>query len=337
MAKTFITSEELLDADVALQSELDAVYTARGAPDGFAPLNADAKLPSSHVIYGTTSDSACVGDDARLSNARTPSGSAGGDLAGNYPSPTVAKASQSFALTGILTPAQITANTNDYAPTDLATASTLRLNTSGIFNITGLTGGAAGRVLVLHNVGASPFILIPESASSTAANRFSASGEVWVGTNQAVSLQYDATLSRWRVLSVPVFKTLRSLNTTTRGTTSATYASVHQLTTGVIPAGDYIVEVWIYGGNTTGVNSATNSPGRYRVTVDATITGPTDIHMPLTTHQRTNADARVTNSASHYMYPLTLTNGSHTIDLNTSTQVGTFNVTYSVIILRRDQ
>lgn len=43
------------------------------------------------VSYGTSSSTACVGNDARLTDSRAPNGSATGDLSGTYPAPVVAR------------------------------------------------------------------------------------------------------------------------------------------------------------------------------------------------------------------------------------------------------
>jgi hypothetical protein len=97
-----------------------------------------------------------------------------------------------------VTPAQITAATNNYAPAGLSTAAVLRLSTDASRNLTGLTGGFDGRVLYLLNVGSFDLVLIAESASSTAANRFAFADDVVIRPGQGISLIYDTTSSRWR-------------------------------------------------------------------------------------------------------------------------------------------
>jgi len=109
---------------------------------------------------------------------------------------------EAFHLSGDLTPATITADVNNYAPSGHATVSVFRLTTDASRNITGLAGGADGRVVVFHNIGGSDLVLLDENASSTAANRFAMSNtSVILPTDQSSLLQYDSTSSRWRIVA----------------------------------------------------------------------------------------------------------------------------------------
>ncbi len=106
-----------------------------------------------------------------------------------------------FELIGSISPAQITATTDNYNPTGLSTASVLRLTTDASRNITGLAGGADGRVLIIHNVGSFNLVLMDEGGTSTAANRFALSANQTIPPDNSVAIQYDNTTLRWRVLS----------------------------------------------------------------------------------------------------------------------------------------
>lgn len=99
-----------------------------------------------------------------------------------------------------VTPAQITADQNDYAP---GVARIYRLSSDASRTITGLVAGVNGEGRQVINVGGNNIVLAHESASSTAANRFltSTGANVTVAPNEAVGLMYDGTDSRWRVFS----------------------------------------------------------------------------------------------------------------------------------------
>jgi hypothetical protein len=106
-----------------------------------------------------------------------------------------------LALTGIISPPQITANQNDYNPTGVATAAVLQLSSDAARTVSGLAGGAEGRVVSLLNIGSQPIVFSDESTSSSAANRFALGANLAVAAKQAAMLRYDGTAARWRLIA----------------------------------------------------------------------------------------------------------------------------------------
>jgi hypothetical protein len=113
-----------------------------------------------------------------------------------------ASISGAFSLADDISPTQITSNQNDYNPTSLSGANTLRLTSDAARDITGLQGGADGRILFIHNVGSFTITLKDESVSSSSANRFALYSDITLQSDTGVIIQYDSTSSRWRAINL---------------------------------------------------------------------------------------------------------------------------------------
>lgn len=98
------------------------------------------------------------------------------------------------------------ANQNDYNPTGLDRADILRVNASASIKLTGLATGVDARRVTIVNV-ATDFLLWleNENTSSIAANRFDLPRgfPAFLMPDDAITLLYDGTSSRWRVVEWP--------------------------------------------------------------------------------------------------------------------------------------
>jgi len=109
---------------------------------------------------------------------------------------------EDIRLTADSTPATITSNQNDYALTDYLRRSVLRLASDAAWDITGMTNGTDGWMLMLFNIGSFNITLKNQSASSSDVNRFALPADVVLVPNAGIWLRYDNTSNRWRGLTL---------------------------------------------------------------------------------------------------------------------------------------
>lgn len=107
-----------------------------------------------------------------------------------------------IAWNSTISPTQITANQNNYSPTNLNHTTTIRIDTDASRDLTGLAGGYAGRIIAVLNIGSFNLVLKNLDAGSTAANQFSIGADITVIPGKGTLLIYDGTSTKWRSLSL---------------------------------------------------------------------------------------------------------------------------------------
>lgn len=105
-----------------------------------------------------------------------------------------------------VTASALTANTDNWNPTGLSTATVIRASSDATRSLTGIVAQTDGRAILLENVG-SQLINVIHDQTSTAANRFyignnASSGDALKLTaGSSVWICYDNTAQRWRAIS----------------------------------------------------------------------------------------------------------------------------------------
>lgn len=142
-------------------------------------------------------------------------------------------------------PSQLTASVNNWQPTGYLTATAFRISAdaSGPWTVSGLQGGAEGRLVEFTNVGSNNILFAHNSGSSDAANRFLLSGAGTFTLTQfgSISFRYYSTDNIWRQVGGGAVGSSGAATTTTQGVvelaTTAETAAGTDTARAVTPAG----------------------------------------------------------------------------------------------------
>lgn len=169
-------------------------------PSGTA--NANAVVPATNAA-GTTTEkitlAGIVGLQHNHSGSDITSGTVAAARLGTHASTHQTGGADAIANV-VVSPSQITANQNNYNP---GTGDIFRLDSNAARDITGVSGGADGKAILLVNVGSYAITLKHQNASSDAGNRVVvpwAADYVLAASGGAAMLVYDNTSSRWRLV-----------------------------------------------------------------------------------------------------------------------------------------
>ena len=126
----------------------------------------DAKAPSSGISPSAISGTAVITTDSRLSDSRTPTGAASGDISGTYPAPEVIKL-RGYSVS-------LTSPSDNQAILFNSTATAFENSTLTIGTISGLSADLSGKVgsvgatsPVVSSGGTTPAISIPVATATT--------------------------------------------------------------------------------------------------------------------------------------------------------------------------
>jgi hypothetical protein len=112
-----------------------------------------------------------------------------------------------LVINGIITPPTLTADTNNYSPTDLEISAFIRQDTDADHDLTGLDTSnlANGQIVHIVNIStANKIKLVNNSSLSLAANRFLLKGDLTIEKNESVALWFDSISNRLRVYSANI-------------------------------------------------------------------------------------------------------------------------------------
>ncbi len=220
-----------------------------------------------------------------------------------------------------------TGSTNDV---NLGTASLVRLTGASAQTITGISGGADGRVLTIINAGSNTATMSNSSASSSAANRIltGTATDLTLNPDASMTLVYDAGASRWRVAGAVAGSIAGGsyINNSSSQQAGATFnisgtgkAANFDATTGALGIGNSVATSITYG-NTANTSSMTFQGSTAATYSIGTGTGTGTITLGQSTASNTIAigDAN------------TATGNTQTINIGNGTLAGTGKVAITI-------